>query len=187
MEMHTEILTFIIALIASLGLTVPVRSLALHYGFVDHPGPRKVHAKPIPLLGGAAIYLGFVLATLLTLHGQPRWQVAGIIAGGTLVVIVGFLDDRGLLHHQIKLFVGMPVAALLLVASGIRAQLFRSSFPARSALPSTSASPFSGSWASPPLSASSTTWMVSVRASLLWPRRFSPCRPSPMAKPWCAL
>ena len=77
--MHTEILTFIIALIASLSLTVPVRRLALHYGFVDLPGPRKVHAKPIPLMGGAAIYLGFVLAALLTLHGQPRWQVAGII------------------------------------------------------------------------------------------------------------
>jgi UDP-GlcNAc:undecaprenyl-phosphate GlcNAc-1-phosphate transferase len=134
MAMHTEILTFIIALIASLSLTVPVRRLALHYGFVDHPGPRKVHAHPIPLLGGAAIYLGFVLATLLTLHGEPRWQVAGIIAGGTLVVVVGFLDDRGLLHHQIKLFVGMPVAALLLVASGIRAQLFSKFIPGMTGL-----------------------------------------------------
>ena len=126
---HTDLVAFVVALIASLSLTVPVRSLALHYGFVDLPGPRKVHVKPIPLLGGAAIYLGFVLAILLTLHGEPRLQVASIIAGGTLVVTVGFLDDRGLLHHQVKLFVGMPVAALLLVASGIRAQLFSQFIP----------------------------------------------------------
>src|SRR5579872_5188021 len=131
---HTDLVAFAIALIASLSLTVPVRSLALHYGFVDLPGPRKVHVKPIPLLGGAAIYLGFILAALLTLHGEPRWQVASIIAGATLVVVVGFLDDRGLLHHQIKLFVGMPVAALLLVASGIRAQLFSKFIPGLSGI-----------------------------------------------------
>ena len=126
---YNDLVPFTIALIASLSLTVPVRSLALHYGFVDVPGPRKVHAKPIPLLGGAAIYLGFVLAILVSLHGAPRLQVASILAGGTLVVAVGFLDDRGLLHHQIKLFVAMPVAALLLVASGIRAQLFSQFIP----------------------------------------------------------
>jgi UDP-GlcNAc:undecaprenyl-phosphate/decaprenyl-phosphate GlcNAc-1-phosphate transferase len=126
---YTDLVAFVIALIASLSLTVPVRSLALHYGFVDLPGPRKVHVKPIPLLGGAAIYFGFVLAILFTLHGAPRLQVASILAGGTLVVAVGFLDDRGLLHHQVKLFIGMPIAAMLLVASGIRAQLFAQFIP----------------------------------------------------------
>src|SRR5579872_6965191 len=129
---HTDLVAFAIALIASLSLTVPVRSLALHYGFVDLPGPRKVHVKPIPLLGGAAIYLGFILAILLTLHGEPRLQVASIIAGGTLVVTVGFLDDRGLLHHQVKLFVGMPIAALILIFSGIRAQFFSQFIPGTS-------------------------------------------------------
>jgi UDP-GlcNAc:undecaprenyl-phosphate/decaprenyl-phosphate GlcNAc-1-phosphate transferase len=121
---RTDVLTFAIALVATLGITVPVRSLALHYGLVDQPGPRKVHLKPIPLLGGIAIYLGFVLAILATLHNEPRQQIASIVVGATLVAMVGFLDDRGLLHHQVKLFVGMPVAALILIASGIRAQLF---------------------------------------------------------------
>jgi UDP-GlcNAc:undecaprenyl-phosphate/decaprenyl-phosphate GlcNAc-1-phosphate transferase len=125
----TDLVAFAIALFATLGLTVPVRSLALHYGLVDHPGPRKVHLEPIPLLGGIAIYLGFVLAILLTLHNVPRQQIASIVIGATLVAGVGFLDDRGLLHHQVKLFVGMPVAALILIASGIRAQLFSQFIP----------------------------------------------------------
>ena len=73
------------ALIASLGLTWPVRSLgALRYGMVDLPGPRKVHLEPMPLLGGIAIYLAFVLAILLTVHGEPQLQIAGILAGATL-------------------------------------------------------------------------------------------------------
>ena len=124
MTVPSDLFTFGIALLASLALTVPIRHLALRYGMVDHPGPRKVHVNPIPLLGGIAIYLGFVLAVLLTLHAAAQQQIFGILAGATLLAIVGFLDDGGLLHHQVKLFIGMPVAALFLVASGIRVQLF---------------------------------------------------------------
>ena len=101
MAIPTDLLTFGIALLASLALTVPIRHLALRYGMVDQPGPRKVHVKPIPLLGGIAIYLGFVLAVLLTLRGAAHQQILGILAGATLLAIVGFLDDGGLLHHQV--------------------------------------------------------------------------------------
>src|SRR6266581_3559738 len=118
------LLAFAIALIASLILTVPVRALALRVGMVDLPGPRKVHLTPIPLLGGLAIYGGIVLAIVLALDGTARAQSTGILAGATLVAVVGILDDRGLLHHQIKLFVGMPVAGGILLASGIHAQMF---------------------------------------------------------------
>jgi UDP-GlcNAc:undecaprenyl-phosphate GlcNAc-1-phosphate transferase len=124
MTLPTDLIAFAVALLGSLGLTVPVRRLALRYGMVDKPGPRKVHLSPIPLLGGIAIYLGFVLAVLLTLHGAPKQQIAGILAGATLLATVGLLDDGGLLHHQVKLFIGMPAAALFLLASGIHAQIF---------------------------------------------------------------
>ncbi|MGC2701991.1 MAG: MraY family glycosyltransferase [Candidatus Acidiferrales bacterium] len=131
---HAEIIAFAVALLASLGLTVPVRHLALRYGMVDKPGPRKVHLSPIPLLGGIAMYLGFVLAILLTRHGVPEQQIIGILAGATLLAIVGFLDDGGLLHHQVKLFIGMPLAAIFLIASGIRAQLFSQFVPGMAGL-----------------------------------------------------
>src|SRR5712692_8773276 len=119
------LLAFSIALVASLLFTVPVRALALRVGMVDRPGPRKVHLTPVPLLGGVAIYAGFVLAILLTLDGAGRAQITGILAGATLVAVVGFLDDRGLLHHQIKLFGAMPVAAVIVLLTGTRAQLFQ--------------------------------------------------------------
>jgi UDP-GlcNAc:undecaprenyl-phosphate GlcNAc-1-phosphate transferase len=122
--MATGLLAFFISLIASLMLVAPVRALALRVGMVDLPGPRKVHLTPIPLLGGLAMYAAVAIAALLASSGPARWQIVGILIGATLVAGVGILDDRGLLHHQIKLFVAMPLAAAILLASGIHAQVF---------------------------------------------------------------
>ena len=122
--MSAGLLAFLIAATGSLLLTVPVRALAIRVGMVDLPGPRKVHLKPIPLLGGLAMYGGVMMAILIVFDGAARAQVLGIVTGATLVATVGFLDDRGLLHHQIKLFAGMPLAAVILLASGIHAQVF---------------------------------------------------------------
>ncbi len=130
MNVTSDWIVFLVALFASLGITVPVRWLALRTGMVDHPGPRKVHAKPMPLLGGIAIYSAFVIAVLLALHSRaPEQQIIGILAGATLVLLVGVLDDSGFLHHQVKLFIGMPVAAGLLLISGIRADFFSEFVP----------------------------------------------------------
>jgi UDP-GlcNAc:undecaprenyl-phosphate/decaprenyl-phosphate GlcNAc-1-phosphate transferase len=113
-------LTFAIALATTFILTVPVRRLALEFGMVDQPNPRKLHDAPMPLLGGLAIYCGTVLAIVLSMAGQPRGQIFGILAGATLLLLTGILDDRGMLHHQVKLFVAMPLAAVTLVAVGIQ-------------------------------------------------------------------
>lgn len=122
--MSAGLLAFLIALSASLVLTVPVRALAIRVGMVDLPGPRKVHLRPIPLLGGLAIYGGVLLAILTVFDGPAREQSFGIVTGASLVALIGFLDDRGWLHHQIKLFVGMPLAAAILLASGVHARVF---------------------------------------------------------------
>ena len=132
--MTLGLVAFAVALIASLGLTVPVRHLALRVGLVDLPGPRKVHLTPMPLLGGLAIYCGVVLAVLIAMPPSARAQTAGIFVGATLVGFVGVLDDGGLLHHQIKLFVGMPVAALILIASGVRTDFFETFRPGQISL-----------------------------------------------------
>jgi UDP-GlcNAc:undecaprenyl-phosphate/decaprenyl-phosphate GlcNAc-1-phosphate transferase len=129
MDLSPTLITFAIALTGSVLLTVPVRRLALHIGMVDLPGPRKVHLNPIPLLGGIAIYLGFVISILLTMRAAPLAQIGGILAGATLLAAVGLLDDGKLLHHQVKLFIGMPIAAVILIVSGVRAQIFSAFVP----------------------------------------------------------
>jgi UDP-GlcNAc:undecaprenyl-phosphate GlcNAc-1-phosphate transferase len=149
--MNTGLIAFAVGLIASMGLTVPVRQLALRVGMVDHPGPRKVHVQPMPLLGGLAIYLGVLIALLVSMDGRALTEVIGIYAGATLVAVVGVLDDRGLLHHQIKLFGAMPAAAVILLASGIRAQVFSNIWPGTA-----------GVWADTALT---LVWVVGITAS----------------------
>jgi UDP-GlcNAc:undecaprenyl-phosphate GlcNAc-1-phosphate transferase len=125
----TGLLAFVLALVASLGLTPVVRRLAVRLGMVDQPGPRKLHLAPVPLLGGLAIYAAALAGLLLFAPSGARAQMAAILSGATLLFVSGVLDDRGWLHHQVKLFVVMPVAALLLLASGIRAGALSILFP----------------------------------------------------------
>jgi UDP-GlcNAc:undecaprenyl-phosphate GlcNAc-1-phosphate transferase len=127
--MLTTLFTVAVALVASLFLTVPVRRLALQVGLVDQPAARKIHLEPIPLLGGLAIYCGVILASLVSLHGKFETQTVAILAGATLLGTVGLLDDRGLLHHQVKLFLAMPAAAVILLVSGIGANVFTGLVP----------------------------------------------------------
>ena len=127
--MLAGLMPFAIALTTTLVVTMPVRRFALQFGIVDQPNQRKIHQVPMPLLGGVAIYCGTVLAIISSLDGQPRAQIFGILAGATLLLVTGILDDRGLLHNQIKLFVAMPLAAATLVVLGIRFRAFEQLLP----------------------------------------------------------
>ncbi len=84
---------------------------------------------PMPLMGSVAIYLAVVLTIIFSVGRNAISEYGGILAGATLLVVVGILDDRGLLHHQLKLFVAMPAAAALLLASGIRAGIVSTLLP----------------------------------------------------------
>ncbi|MFC4775678.1 MraY family glycosyltransferase [Paenibacillus sp. GCM10023252] len=67
------------------------RKYALRHGFVDRPSARKIHHKPIPLMGGAAIYLACII-TLLLFQGITPLSLT-ITSGGLLLVITGLIDD----------------------------------------------------------------------------------------------
>jgi UDP-GlcNAc:undecaprenyl-phosphate/decaprenyl-phosphate GlcNAc-1-phosphate transferase len=149
--MAAGLLTFAIALVTSVVITMPVRQFAIRVGMVDHPGPRKIHLQPIPLLGGIAIYIGVILAVLVSKSGQALSEILAIFAGATLLLLVGTFDDRGLLHHQVKLFLAMPAAGLIVFLSGIHAQI-----------PSTF---FRGHFSSAIDAAVTVFWITSITAS----------------------
>ena len=47
-----DLLAFTAAFLASATVTPAARDLAFKIGLIDQPGPRKVHATPMPMLGG---------------------------------------------------------------------------------------------------------------------------------------
>lgn len=113
----TFLLAFLIALYG-----VPIaRQAALKYGIVDAPDGQLKHQKePVPYFGGLAIYLAFLISLAFTF--EFRHDVLGIILGGTIVVMLGLIDDFGVLTPWTKL-VGQLLAVFVLIKSGIRIEI----------------------------------------------------------------
>jgi UDP-GlcNAc:undecaprenyl-phosphate GlcNAc-1-phosphate transferase len=119
-----DLAAFLTAFLFSATVTPVVRDLAFKVGMIDHPGPRKVHASPMPVLGGLAVYLATVFAIAAFVADEEWSQMLGIFVASSLALVVGMLDDRGILHHQIKLLVAMPFAAAVLIVTGMHSEMF---------------------------------------------------------------
>ncbi|QSQ08338.1 putative undecaprenyl-phosphate N-acetylglucosaminyl 1-phosphate transferase [Koleobacter methoxysyntrophicus] len=118
--MKTYIYAFIVALVISYILTPFVERLAWKTGAVDIPkDERRVHTKPIPRIGGLAIYIAFIVTVLITMPVTDN--IKGVIIGGTLITILGVLDDIYNLPAKIKLL-GQVAAAGILVYFGIKVE-----------------------------------------------------------------
>jgi UDP-GlcNAc:undecaprenyl-phosphate GlcNAc-1-phosphate transferase len=112
---------FLLAAVLSAWLTPRMREAALRFGIVDRPdGHLKQHREPVPYLGGLAIYLSFLLALSTTFRFGE--EVLGLLLAGSIVVLLGLVDDLGQLGPWTKLG-GELVAVLVLVKSGIYIKL----------------------------------------------------------------
>ena len=102
---------FFVAATVTLAALLPLRRIAVRFGIVDSPGPRKVHSLPVPYLGGVAMLVGMSVA-LLVFHSKP-WGVVVLIA---FVAALGLADDIRYLPVGVKIVgeIGMASAAVAL-------------------------------------------------------------------------
>ena len=115
-------LAFGLALVISLYTTPLMRAGALRFGIVDRPDGRlKKQAQPVPYLGGLAIYLSFLLTLTVTLRFDST-EVLGMLLAGAIVLILGLVDDLGVLTPGIKL-AGQVVAVLTLINASVYIKL----------------------------------------------------------------
>ncbi len=119
------VLTFGIAMGITLLLTPPLIRLCERRGWLAHPGPRSIHRRPTPTVGGIAIVAGFTVAVLASfLFGSfvPQLQrsafeilrIGLLLAGMAIVAGISFLDDLRDLSAGTRLLVHF-LAALLVV------------------------------------------------------------------------
>ena len=106
---------------ATFALTPASIVIGTRLGFVDQPDERKIHVAPTPRIGGLALYLGFVSAILVN-SILADWMVA-ILISGSLLLLVGILDDARELPAWSKL-VAQLAAAGLVIYSGKVLSLF---------------------------------------------------------------
>jgi UDP-GlcNAc:undecaprenyl-phosphate GlcNAc-1-phosphate transferase len=116
--MPTLLLIFATALVFAFGGTPVARWVAVRAGIVARPGAHRVHAGTIPMLGGVAIYVAFLIALVLFADRFYVPQLISIVVGATWVSIVGVLDDRVGLNAWVKL-VGQLLGAMILIATGV--------------------------------------------------------------------
>jgi len=113
--------TFLLSFFLSMYLTPLFRQAALKFGIVDKPrGPLKRQTEPVPYLGGLAVYLSFLL-TIGFIYQYSR-EVLGILLAGAIIVILGLIDDFGVLSPREKLL-GEFIAAAVLVKASIYIKL----------------------------------------------------------------
>lgn len=114
-------LTFVLSLLLSLYGVPMARQAALAFNVVDRPDGRlKFQSEPVPYLGGLAVYLAFLISLALTF--EFRQEVLGLVLAGTLMVMVGLIDDFGVLKPWPKL-IGQMIAVFVLIRSGIRIEI----------------------------------------------------------------
>ncbi len=102
-------------------LVRPIRALACSRGILDVPDGRKLHGEPIPLLGGVAVYLAFVVSLLANSIWSPA--VVGLLLAGTGVMVVSVVDDVRPLPASVKLGI-LVLATLVIISAGISLTLF---------------------------------------------------------------
>ena len=81
----------LVAFAVTVALVVALRPVAVTLDLVDKPGGRKRHSGEIPIIGGIAMFIGFL--TGLVVLGIANQFIAGIIASLSLLIIVGVIDD----------------------------------------------------------------------------------------------
>ncbi len=117
---------FFAALALSVLLTVIVRKIALKKQIIDYPDHhRKLHNRPVPLLGGWAIFLAFWLMTgylifftnVLGHNLQPQ-RLIGVFIGSLILMILGYFDDKKNLSPKIRLAVS-ALAVIIAIAGGV--------------------------------------------------------------------
>jgi UDP-GlcNAc:undecaprenyl-phosphate GlcNAc-1-phosphate transferase len=115
--MPKQYILFCAALIISVIITPFIIKLAFRIGALDIPRDnRRVHKTPVPLIGGLAIYLSFALTVLIFLPLSRT--IAGLLAGGTFIMIAGLIDDVHPLKPRMKLVLQI-IASIIPVYFGI--------------------------------------------------------------------
>jgi Fuc2NAc and GlcNAc transferase len=109
-------LLFIVAFSFAAVLTYVVKRYAMTRSILDHPNARSLHDLPTPRGGGLAIAATFLLgAVMLSIVGLIPVRLVVALAGGGLVTVVGWLDDRGGISAKIR-FAAHTAAAVWALA-----------------------------------------------------------------------
>ncbi|HEV8374771.1 MAG TPA: hypothetical protein VGR38_00900 [Candidatus Polarisedimenticolia bacterium] len=115
----------LLAFAVSVAATPVVIRVATGYGFVSRPKADRWNARAIPLMGGVALYLGVTSAVLS--FAELGQEMVGVILGGTLIFVLGIIDDVLQIKPSSK-FLGQILAACVVIYAGLKFDLIPNPF-----------------------------------------------------------
>lgn len=128
--MFYYILSFAVSFLISF-LSIPVLiKIAIKFNILDYPSTEiKTHNRPVPYLGGIAVSFAFFISLLLIRYftnfpsGTLR-NLRGIMIGGMIITILGFVDDLIVLNYKTKFF-WQIIAGIALIYFGVRIEFMK--------------------------------------------------------------
>src|SRR5258707_781991 len=124
-------LVLVVAAGATAALTTPARRISQRVGYVALPNERKMHSKPIPYGGGAAMFLGFLVAMLaaaavpaLRPIFRDSSEALGVLLAAGAIFAVGLIDDVRDMSAPAKM-AGQVLAASILYFMGVTMWQFK--------------------------------------------------------------
>ncbi|WP_261806403.1 glycosyltransferase family 4 protein [Lapidilactobacillus luobeiensis] len=122
--MFSIIVKLFLTMIIAAVITPFVRRIAFVLGAVDNPNARRVNKKPMPTMGGLAIFIAFNFAVFVLLRQQfPTHELLGITMGECVIVLTGMIDDIDELSPKKKML-GIIIAAMIVYfVAGVRMNL----------------------------------------------------------------
>src|SRR5207248_4884491 len=95
--------------------TLALRPLAVRLCITDKPGGRRQHIGEIPLVGGIAMFIGILVATMSAVQPMGRWT---LLVPAALLVIVGVIDDRYNVGVSARLTAQICAALIMMIGGG---------------------------------------------------------------------
>ena len=108
---------FVFSFIIAFFSTKVIGRIAAKLKILDYPNERKIHKKPIPLLGGLAIFISYVATIIFNFNFSI--ELKGVVIGGTIILIIGLIDDIKHIPATWKL-ISQVLASSILILYGVK-------------------------------------------------------------------
>jgi UDP-GlcNAc:undecaprenyl-phosphate GlcNAc-1-phosphate transferase len=121
---YEYIIPFAIALIVSFFATPIAKKIAVSFNAIDVPkDDRRMHKRPVALMGGLAIITGFIVSILYAFFVyQPdilKSKIVGVLVSAIIIIVMGAIDDVRPLTAKVKFPIQL-IAAAIVVFTGTK-------------------------------------------------------------------
>ncbi|MFC6324249.1 glycosyltransferase family 4 protein [Companilactobacillus baiquanensis] len=119
--MFSVIVKLFLTMILSAAITPFVVKLAYILGAVDNPNARRVNKKPMPTMGGLAIFIAFTFSTFVLLRNQfPSHELFSVFLAECIIILTGIIDDIRELSPKAKMGGIFAASLVIYFLAGIK-------------------------------------------------------------------